>query len=119
MTDQPPRPRMSAADFDTALRHLGMGVNDAARALDYDRRRVARWLSGDEDIPHVVSGYLKLALSLIALKRLWFERHGVNLVVTVARNTLVETLGSDYPELHAVEDSGEDWPADELTRDMD
>jgi hypothetical protein len=107
MTDLEPhddRPRMSAAEFASALEHLGLTVREAGRRLGYNERTARRWIKDEEDIPIVVGDYLRFAMLVITWKRLWFERHGINPLVAISRTTCLNALGSEYPELHAVED---------------
>jgi hypothetical protein len=99
----PDRPRMSAADFASALDNLGLSVREAARRLYVDERLARRWIRGEVPIPHPTADYLRMAITLIALKRQWFEKFGITLHVQVARNVVRDALGTEYPELHVVE----------------
>jgi hypothetical protein len=111
------RPRMSAADFASALDELGLSSTEASKRLGVSPRTLRRWLSGEEEVSLSVEGYVKFAVNLIWLKRQWFEKYGLTVQVGVTRTVLLDLLGSDYPELHAVEPEGDDAVLDEIDDD--
>ena len=57
---------MTAAQLDEVMKGLGFGVNDLARMCDVDRRRAARWLSGEREVP----GSLTALLAVMCVERL-------------------------------------------------
>jgi hypothetical protein len=93
-----PRPRMSAAELSVAIERLEWTPNECGRRIQMGKKRVFRWLKGEEEIPFVVGDYLRCLEALILLKRLWEARHGTDAPqVTLVAGTLEELTGKTYP----------------------
>lgn len=104
MSKDTDRPRMSAAEFVMAIDRLHLSVREVARLFRVNPRTARRWADGEEDIPPAIAGCLRLGEALIALKRLWYEKHGVNLVVTGANIVLHKTFDRAYLDPHVEKD---------------
>jgi hypothetical protein len=96
--DKQARPRMSAAELSAAIERLEWTPNECGRRIQMGKKRVVRWLKGEEDIPVIVGDYLRCLEALIMLKRLWEARHGAETPqVTLVAGTLEELTGKTYP----------------------